>query len=226
MKFLSIHLSLKDEVVQLVDFVELKAPPHILENKILKFNNLFHIFPKESIPQITQEITKLVNIDIKKDQVLSKNSSLHLWDRIERISNFKYLPMIFRMAHVLPTSSADMEATFSQVKLIRTAIRNRLKPETPHSLLSICEEFRENNKDKRILIPNYLIEQYDEMIKQLNQAKSISKGNFKSFIFNVNKRKKNEEDLLIEYDENIEDIKQEEFTPVKKQCIFISFLIS
>ena len=116
LKFLSIHLSLKDEVVQLVDFVELKAPPHILENKILKFNNLFHIFPKESIPQITQEITKLVNIDITKDQVLSKNPTLHLWDRIERISNFKYLPMIFRMAHVLPTSSADVEATFSQVK--------------------------------------------------------------------------------------------------------------
>ena len=81
---------------------------------------------------------------------------------------------------------------FPKLKLIRTAIRNRLKPETLHSLLLICEEFRENNKDKRILIPNYLIEQYDEMIKQLNQTKSISKGNFKSFIFtgNVNKRKK------------------------------------
>ena len=134
LKYFCENSPLKNEVVQLLDFVELRGNSHLIENKILKFNDIFNIFPKEKKPEIVKEITTLTNMDLTQEMKNSKGSSLFLWDLIRNTTNFLYLPTIFLIAHSLPTSSAPVEQAFSSLKLIKSNIRNRMHEHTLQSL--------------------------------------------------------------------------------------------
>lgn len=197
---------LKNEVVQLIDFVDLRGPSHIIEKKILSFNDMFSIFPEAKKPEITKEITKLTTMDLTAERIKAQSSSLHLWDLIKSTNEFVYLPSIFLAAHSLPTSSAPVEQAFSSLKLIRSNIRNRLQEITLQSLMMISEEYKNNNHQERILISDEMLEYYKQAKEDLRFRKSGKKGIF----FNLFK-------FLIKYieeikqgDSNIEEVKQDD----------------
>ena len=122
----------------------------------------------------------LVNLDITKELDTAKLSSLYLWDLIERRSDFSYLPQIFRIAHSLPISSATVEQTFSVMKLMKTAIRNRLQESTLQSLLMIHQEFKDCSKDSRISVSDEVIRLFSNAKDDLNSRKSYL-SNFSLF---------------------------------------------
>jgi len=177
---LSYYLPLKDQVIQISDFVTLRGSNHQIEQKILNFNDTFNVFPKEQKPELIKEIMSLVNLDITKELDTAKLSSLYLWDLIERRSDFSYLPQIFRIAHSLPISSATVEQTFSVMKLMKTAIRNRLQESTLQSLLMIHQEFKDCSKDSRISVSDEVIRLFSNAKDDLNSRKSYL-SNFSLF---------------------------------------------
>jgi len=72
------YMPLRHEVIQLVDFVELKGENHEIECKILKFNDIFGIVSKEDKPSLIEEINALLNMNLTKEIATAKGSSLHL----------------------------------------------------------------------------------------------------------------------------------------------------
>jgi len=77
---LTSYLPLKDKVIEILDFVTLRGPSYQIEDKILCFNDIFNIFPKEKKPELVKEITTLLNIDLANEMDAAKLSSLNLWD--------------------------------------------------------------------------------------------------------------------------------------------------
>jgi len=148
---------LKKDLVQWLDFVELKGESYEIEEKILKFNDLFGVIPKEQKPKLVDEIMRLLDLNLTRERAYAKNSSLYLWDLVQRTSDFELLPSVFGVAHALPTSSASVEQAFSFAKLVKTAIRNRLSEHTLQSILMICEEYKEVRNGETIEISNEMI---------------------------------------------------------------------
>jgi len=77
---LTSYLPLKDKVIEILDFVTLRGPSYQIEDKILCFNDIFNIFPKQKKPELVKEITTLLNIDLANEMDAAKLSSLNLWD--------------------------------------------------------------------------------------------------------------------------------------------------
>ena len=97
---------------------------------------------------------------------------MHIWDRIENDHsnslNLTLLPKLANAAQSLPTSSADVEQTFSGVKLIKTLLRNKLSAENIEAILLIIQSY---GKQRKIIIEKKLVQFYQEVSKQINERK-------------------------------------------------------
>jgi len=178
LKYFCENSPLRNEVIQLIDFVELRSPSHIIEKSIMRFNDIFQIFPKEKSPEIAKEIIKLTNMDLTREMKMSMSSSLYLWDLVRNTTDFTYLSAIFLAAHSLPTSSAPVEQAFSSLKLIKSNLRNRLQENTLQSLMMISEKFKSNSHENRITVSNEMIEYFNRAQQDLcfRKSKKIGKS--------------------------------------------------
>ena len=97
---------------------------------------------------------------------------IEVWDRIEDdVTNgfqFTVLPKLVKMAQSLPTSSSDVEQTFSGIKLIKTLLRNRLSAEKIESILLIIQAY---GGKKKIDIDKKLIELHEDLSKVFSEKK-------------------------------------------------------
>ena len=68
---------------------------------------------------------------------------LYLWDCLEKHEHLSLFPHIARLAETLPTSSATIEQSFSNLKLLKTDLRNRQGESSLERLFFVGQEFRE-----------------------------------------------------------------------------------
>ena len=88
-----------------------------------------------------------------------------MWKKIEE-NCYKYLPMLARIAHILPTSSADVEQTFSNVKLFKNLLRNRLSESSLESLILVDEELRIK---KKLTVSEDMLQSFDLVMEKQNK---------------------------------------------------------
>ena len=100
----------------------------------------------------------------------SSINNLHFWDRLEKHENLKILAKLARLAETLPTSSATIEQSFSNVKLLKTDIRNRLNEASLEGLFLVGQEFREKNK---LTVTPQMITLYRKVHEEFNAGKKI-----------------------------------------------------
>jgi len=167
------YLPFADELINTLDFVNLNQEPDELKKKILVFNKALNIVSFEKINELVKEINQLNEENLILAKKEAKRSSLFLWDLIKQFNDqeYKLLDKIFLTAHALPTSSAAVEQSFSYLKLIKSAVRNRLHEDTVQSLILINEEHR----DKNIVIPDKIIELFEEQSEERNKRKNPKK---------------------------------------------------
>ena len=140
----------------------------------MEFNKKFKIIQEPELPQLKEEIRRLA----ARKRYLYVNESkniLHTWDRIERdqTDNFKFvlLPKLAKAAQSLPTSSSDIEQSFSQMKLVKTLLRNSLKNESLEAILLIVQEF---NKKKIVISDEFVT--LSKLVKdKINERKMTNK---------------------------------------------------
>jgi len=181
LKLLIKYIPLKDEIINTLDFVTLTAED--FKKKVFTFNEKFQIIPFEKTNELSEEIAKLEEENYVYLKRIAKDSSLMLWDIIQENSDldiyencsYQHLSKIMKVAHVLPTSSAGVEQTFSSLKLIRSSIRNRLKEDTVQSLLMISEEF----KDEHFEIDEEMMNSLEQTKKNFKMSKEMDKKDFK-----------------------------------------------
>jgi len=191
-----------------------------MEKKILRFIDYFKIYPNDK-PLILEEISTLMKLDLTKEYQIAKGSSLYLWNLVERASNFKFLPEIFKLAHALPTGSASVEQCFSTMKLIKSQIRNRLQEATLEALLLIKEEFRNNGKNNRIQVHQEVLNSYEKLKEDINRRKSKEKNEDEMQI-EINK-----ENLMNEIEQNdSEGGALEQRTALENQADFAMNILS
>ena len=181
---LLLYLPIEDKLLQSLSFLSLDGNKNDIKNNILIFTKAFNIIPEDKEKVIIEELNELLNEPITWIRQASKGSSLCLWNLIENSFNqiepstreiiirFPCLSRIFRIAHSLAPSSANVEQCFSILKLLKSDIRNKINEKTLESLILIREEFKD---DTPIVITERLIEIYNEMKKKLNQSKSFSR---------------------------------------------------
>ena len=165
------YLPLENDMVEIIDFVELKDTYPSLKEKISKFCEKFDIIKEEMKSQFKQELIQLKGILQSKILFYKETSidTLHLWDLLEKEEKLEILPRIARIAETLPTSSAPVEQSFSIVKLLKTDIRNSLTEESLEGLMLVGEEFREKqylNSSKEML-DRYNIVKADFYLKKV-----------------------------------------------------------
>ena len=181
------YLPLEDEFVNTLDFVTLNMEKEDLKNKILKFNEVFKIVPENSIHNLTSEISSLAKESLTLLRIEAKDSSLYLWDLVRQTSTkYKLLEKIFKVAHVLPISSAPIEQAFSTLKLIQDCNRTRLREDTSEGLLLVHEHF----KNKEVKVSRAMLQSFKQVKAEL-----------------INKKVKNPSDLK---DEGIIELEDEE----------------
>ena len=73
--------------------------------------------------------------NMKHKEVVSKLCSDSSWTTI-----YPNMSILARICRVIPIQTADVERTFSQLKLIKTRLRNRMNEKTLDSLLRIAIE--------------------------------------------------------------------------------------
>jgi len=146
------YLPITDKLIDSLDFVSLNSEYEQLKEQIFTFNEYFQVVPENKIAELINEITSLMEENLILLKKTTKKSSLSLWNLFLEINGegpdgemvYPHLSKIFRIAHVLPVSSAGVEQSFSTLKLIRSSLRNRLKEETVQSLLLIHQQDLKN----------------------------------------------------------------------------------
>jgi len=162
------YLPLKDPLIDILDFVELKDEFPVLKSKIKTFNNKFNIIKEEEKENLKSELVKLK--DIKVEYYRNNSTSLlHMWDCIEKEEKLELLSKITKVAQTLPTSSASIEQSFSTLKLVKTPLRNKLSQSSLEGIAFVSQEFREKND---IDISQKIIEAYQEVKRVFNSQKS------------------------------------------------------
>jgi hypothetical protein len=73
--------------------------------------------------------------DLKQKEVISKLCCDSSWAAI-----YPNMSTLAKICRVVPIQTADVERTFSQLKLIKTRVRNRMNEKTLDSLLRIAIE--------------------------------------------------------------------------------------
>ena len=181
LKWLLEYLPLKDKIIDVLDFVSIPSNSREFKNKVLVFNSEFKIVSKEEEQMLMAEITDLMSLNIGWVRVESKGSSLRMWDIIESTyvhtdqnsgfisKRFPLLSSIIRTAHSLPTSSSNIEQSFSLMKLLKNDLRNNISEKSLRSLMMFCQHF---SNEERIAIPKRLIELYNSMRNDSNEKKS------------------------------------------------------
>ena len=108
-----------------------------------------------------------------------KSSSLKLWNdlknSLEEGQSLHCLSKILHFAHTLPTSSSDIEQSFSSLKFIKNVFRSNLLENTTQALLLIAQEYE--NKDIEISVE--MVEGFKKIRKELSQRKSNKKKKIK-----------------------------------------------
>jgi len=165
------YLPFQDKLIDILDFVELKDPMVIFKKKLKSFCDYFQIISEDEKPLLQDELIKLKNIRVDYYQDSSTNT-LHMWDRIQANENLILIPKIVFYAESLPTSSAGVEQSFSQIKLLKSDLRNRLEEATLEGLVLISQEFSES---KNICIDEKMIKLFLEVKKNFNKKKIVQK---------------------------------------------------
>ena len=168
------YLPLDDAIVGCLDFVSLydfKDKINLLKEKVMFFNQKFNIVSEQDFEAAILEIDNLQECSLEFEKTVAKKSSLDFWSLIEHNfgSNVYHLSQIWRAAHSLPTSSSNMEQSFSKMKLIKSLLRSSLQEDTVQSLLLIAQEYQDVDE---IEIPQKLIEAYHRVRYTLNKRKS------------------------------------------------------
>ena len=158
------YFPLEDKIIKTFDLVNLPIDKGEFKKKLIDFNRIFKVSDDE------QTIIKEVNELYKQNfQWARSNSSLQLWAWIESTMNqedvrfkkpieaFPNLATIIRTAHVMPTSSATVEQSFSTLKLTKSSLRSRLKEETAQCLMLMKQEY---DPRKEVQITDRLLEIY------------------------------------------------------------------
>ena len=163
------YLPFHDDIINSVDFLEMKEKTSELEEKILKLNQIFKIVEEEELR--TQVFPQLLRLrEINFSQVMSEENDLALdfWCKISQHGQYPSLIKFFRLAQTLPTSSSDIEQAFSILKLFKNNQRNRLSEKSLEGLMLIHQEYA----NKEIVISKRALQLFHEIRNSLNERKS------------------------------------------------------
>ena len=136
LEWLITYLPLRDKIINILDFVSIPPMGREFKDKVLMFNREFNLVPPSEEQTLVAEINDLMTLNIAWVRIDSKGPSLKMWDIIESTyvklddnsKRFSMLPSIIRTAHTLPTSSSNIEQSFSFMKLLKSDLRCQKKP--------------------------------------------------------------------------------------------------
>jgi len=153
------YLPLEKNLIDTFDFVEDINDFGELSNKVMIFNKYFIIVPDGQIPKLKKEVLQLTSTERSKYETNSLNL-LHILDHIEKDSNnstsfFIHLLKLSKAAKSLPTSSSDVEQVFSDIKLIKTLLRNKLSAEKVEAILLLIQSY---GNQRQIIIKKKIIQ--------------------------------------------------------------------
>ena len=197
------YLPFSDPLIEAIDFIQMKDKYPILENKLIKVNNLFEIsseseLKNEALPQLLRLRTTgefFSYFQGEDDRILD------VWNRISKVNKFNSIAKFAKLSQILPVSSAGVEQAFSVVKLFKTQQRNSLSQESLEGLLLVFQAQQEKNP---ILFSTKVIQLYEELKEALNLRKNGQKA--------IKKESKEiEEENIIEEEKEIQDRKQQSF---------------
>jgi len=135
------YLPLEDKLIEILDFIDLKDPLSVFKQKLKFFYEHFNILKEKEKATLQDELVSLKQLRIDYYQDSSLNT-LHMWDQIQVKENLTIIPRIIKFAESLPTTNAGIEQSFSQIKLLKSNLRNRLHGSTLEGLILISEEFK------------------------------------------------------------------------------------
>ena len=163
------YLPLEDKLIEILDFIDLKDPLSAFKQKLKFFCEYFNILKEEEKATLQDELVSLKQIRIDYYQDSSLNT-LHMWDRIQAKENLTIIPRMIKFAESLPTTSAGIEQSFSQIKLLKSDLRNRLHESTLEGLILISEEFKAK---KAISIDERVLKLFIDTKKEFNRKKKV-----------------------------------------------------
>ena len=166
------YLPFQDKLVEIFDFVELKDPLSVFKEKLSIFCEFFNLLDEEDKPKLKEELIKLKNIKVNYYQESSTNT-LHMWDRLKSQEGLNLIPKLIFFAESLPTTSAGLEQSFSQIKLFKSEIRNRMTEATLEGLILISQELAEN---KYLNVDEKMIKLFQEVKSNFHQKKKVIKN--------------------------------------------------
>jgi len=165
------YLPFDDDVVNSINFLELKGKSSILEEKIIKLNIIFRLVEEEELrTQVFPQLLRLREISSTQFMAEENDPTLELWDKISRNGQYSSLTKFFRLSQVLPTSSSDVEQAFSTLKLFKNTQRNRLSEKSLEGLMLMHQEYA----SKDILISKRTLQLFSEVRSSLNERKKES----------------------------------------------------
>ena len=225
------YLPLENNLVNILDFVELKDNAVTFKEKLKIFCEEFKLNQSEDEKkQLKDELIQIRNLKTEFYRETSRNV-LEMWDRIERIEKLTLIPRLVRFAESLPTSSATIEQSFSNIKLIKTDLRNRLGELSLEGLILSGQEFR---SEQKIPINESMISLYEKacqgFYKKTVKSSKIIKENTIPAQKMVSESMEDEynqttdrqnhkalEDQNKENSDDNQDLSQEDLYPVKKK---------
>ena len=208
LNLLMYYLPFKDEIVQAIDFIDMKNTYNTLENKLAQLNNVFKIVDDNELKDsVFLELLRLKTSGeffscFHKDNDLISD----VWTRIKNNSKYSSISKFFRLSQILPISSAGVEQAFSVIKLFKTEQRNSLAEETLEGMILLSQE------KQPVLISNRIIELYNQLKERLNLRKS---GNGDSNIREEEKMERNRESLQYFMKEAKPELKKSKTLPLE-----------
>jgi len=213
------YLPLEGSIIDSFDFIHALSDFSELSSKALHFNNYFNIVDDSQIGDLKKEIVKLTSRRRSKYEQ-GTSDILHIWDRIEQDNseNFKFtlLPKLVNAAQSLPTSSSDVEQTFSGVKLIKTLLRNRLSVDKVEAILLILQSYGGKQKivinEKLLFLLKEVEEKFYEKKKTKIRASDMKRDSFKQVKHNEEEVKENyiQEKIYVSLNSSQNEIENEE----------------
>jgi len=146
--YLGKYLPITNETLNSLEFLQLRGDPAVLKQQMQLFNHKFQIINAEDL---NSEFNTLASDGISK--YWAGNNIFAMWDGIQN-AGYEKLAMVARIAQTLPTSSSNVEQTFSEIKLLKPNLRNQLSDRSLEALLIINQELRIIKKFK---VSNLLI---------------------------------------------------------------------
>ena len=139
------YLPLEEEIMNNVNFVQMKGPFSIFKKKILQFNKKFNIIKENQSSALSDEFNQLQAKTFNYfHQSNESNSLVALWDLVEE-HGYCLISSIAKAAMALPTSSSDVEQLFSLVKQVKTLTRSSLSVDNLEGILLLSQEYKERS---------------------------------------------------------------------------------